>query len=636
VAVWGEAPDGVMTHLGRVGTLELHRWEGSTDALRTDLEAGRLAPPAPTQADRGPEADNALIRAARAAISSRRVDAVLVLWPEFEKALNGGGLPKLSIYFDSVREDSVEASDRVQRALGEFRRQVIERRERERGLSAGFSTGFEMAAHNVASGSRRSGQLLGMLLPFLLIALSLLGGFYPAIDVTAGEKERGTMQTLMCAPLRPAEIIVGKFVAVWLIALIAALANVISLAATTSRVLPGNFSVGLSAYLLMFVMLLPVTFLITAVFLAVAVFAKDFKDGQNFLTPAYMVLGLPAAVTMLPGVELSAWTAFVPVVNIALLIKALLVGDATADMLFIVLLSSTTYAALAVMLAARVFEREQILLGGRESMRAVLGLERGTRALPTPALALTMFAIVLVLAFYGSLFTAPLGVVVTLLVIQLGFFLLPLLAAIGLFGFAARPTLSLRPPPVRGLIAAVLVGSTGWMVASGVLVRLLPPPESLARAMEQILMLGSDEPVPLWQLWLVIGILPAACEELFFRGFVLTGLRKLGMWPAVVTSGLLFGIAHSSIYRILPTLFLGIVFGYLVWKTGSVVCSIVAHALNNGVMVTIASSEDARRTLGLSEDSTFLPLSYALVGVVVLAVALVLVRLEARPHPGAK
>ena len=204
-------------------------------------------------------------------------------------------------------------------------------RERALGLVRGFALGLDVRATNVAQEARRSGQILGLFLPFLLVTMSLLGGFYPAIDLTAGEKERGTMQTLLCAPVSPLEIVAGKYLAVWVTSLIAALANVVSLGTTVMRILPGDaISVSPSTLLLAFAMLLPVTLFITAVFLAVAAFAKDFKDGQNFLTPVYMLLALPAGVTMLRGIELNAWTAFVPVVNIALLIKALLIARGRA------------------------------------------------------------------------------------------------------------------------------------------------------------------------------------------------------------------------------------------------------------------------------------------------------------------
>ena len=127
--------------------------------------------------------------------------------------------------------------------------------------------------------------------------MSLLGGFYAAIDLTAGEKERGTMQTLLCAPVRPTEIIVGKFLAVWLLSIAAAGQRRQPVADAGAA--PAGDDAPASApptYCLAFVLLVPVTLTTTAIFLAIAVFARDFKDGQNFLTPVYMAVALPAAV----------------------------------------------------------------------------------------------------------------------------------------------------------------------------------------------------------------------------------------------------------------------------------------------------------------------------------------------------
>jgi sodium transport system permease protein len=144
-------------------------------------------------------------------------------------------------------------------------------------------------------------------------------------------------------------------------------------------------------------MLLPITLTVAALFVAIAAFAKDFKDGQNFLTPVYMFLALPAGITMLPSVELDAWTAFVPMINIALLVKSLLAGEARGELMFLVLASSGLYAMLALLLAARVFDREQVLLGGKESARALLGLERRHGGVPSPSIAIVVFAVAIVL-----------------------------------------------------------------------------------------------------------------------------------------------------------------------------------------------------------------------------------------------
>jgi sodium transport system permease protein len=640
VAVWGAQPPGLHAALTGDARIVVEAGVLPPEAVRAGLASGALqrppladaAKPVRAEPDRGAvpvpgptEPDSPAMLAARAVVAKRRVDAVLVLWPDVVAATSGGRAGSVTIYFDSVREDSLEAQRRLADRLVSYRTDLVRQRERDRGLAEGFSLGLDVRSANLAPDERRSGQILGLFLPFLLVTMSLLGGFYPAIDLTAGEKERGTMQTLLCAPVRSIEIIAGKFAAVWVIGLIAAAANIVSLGTTMARILPGDqIHVAPSTLAVAFVMLLPLTFFMTAVFLALATFAKDFKDGQNFLTPVYMLLALPAAVTMLRGVELNVWTAFVPVVNIALLIKALLVGEAAGDLIFLTLVSSTAWAALALVLAARVFAREQVLLGGRDSVRGLLGLERQPGAEPTPAFAFTTFALGLVVVFYGSLLLQGAGTVTTLLVTEYGFFLLPTLLLLTAFGFSPVRTLSLRRPPLGGLVAAMLIGASAWAVAAGVLIRVLPPPESLVRALEQLLLVDG-KPAPLWVVWLVIGVTPALCEEVFFRGLILSGLRRLGAWPAIVLCGLLFGLAHSSIYRLLPTFFIGTLLTWLVWRTGSIWTSIVAHALNNGIAATLVYNKELAALVGAGSEP-YLGWKPTAVAALVLAAGIVLLQ----------
>ena len=634
VALWGEAPAGLARALAGAARVTLKPWEAVPAGVRQALASGSLRAPEgglrpPERGGRGEvgdgERENPVLQAARAAIGGKTVDAVVVLWGDLRRDLESDRLGTATVYFDSVRPDSVKARQRVEEALADYRRALLASREQARALPSGFSRGLEVLPSNVAPESRRSAELLGMLLPFILVVMSLLGGFYPAIDLTAGEKERGTMQTLMCAPLHPAEIIVGKFLTVWVMALIAALANVASLAATLARIVPGQqLTVAPSAYVLTFLMLVPVTFIIAAVFLAVAAFARDFKDGQNFLTPVYMTLAMPAAVTMLPGVQLSGATAFVPVLNIALLIKSLLVGEAPVELVFLTLTASAMYAMLAMLLAARVFQQEQVLLGGRQSLAQVFGIARRQGGVPSPSLVLVAYSAILVAVFYGSLLLERVSVMWTLLVTEWGFFLAPTVAIVVLMKLSVKDSLSLRRPPLRGIVAALLVGVSSWAVAGGILIRLLPPPDSLAEALEKILLLDG-RPAPLWLVWLVVAVTPAVCEELFFRGFVLSGLRRAGMVPAVLATAVLFGLAHASIYRLLPTAFLGCVFGYVVWKTGSVVCGMIAHALNNGLMATLVFEPSIAGRLGIG-GGPYLPWGLAAAGALVTLIGLALVR----------
>ena len=163
--------------------------------------------------------------------------------------------------------------------------------------------------------------------------------------------------------------------------------------------------------------------------------------------------------------------------------------------------------------------------------------------------------------------------------------------------------------------------------------RLLPPPESLTRAMERFIQLG-DQPLPLWVVWLVLGITPGICEELFFRGVVFSGLRRLGPWPAVLLSALLFGLAHASIYRLLPTFILGVLLGVLRWRSGSVVPGMAMHAINNGLIGTLAQRPELAAWFGLQGATGAMPWGPVLTGTAVMIAALGVLKLTtpAEPH----
>jgi sodium transport system permease protein len=133
-------------------------------------------------------------------------------------------------------------------------------------------------------------------------------------------------------------------------------------------------------------------------------------------------------------------------------------------------------------------------------------------------------------------------------------------------------------------------------------------------------------------VWLVIAVTPALCEELFFRGLVLTGLRRLGVWPAIVTCALLFGVAHSSVYRLIPTFFIGLLLSWLVWKTGSVWTGVLAHALNNGIAATLVYHKPLAAAFGAGTQA-YLGWKPTLAALVVLACGLLLLRLVKRPAP---
>ena len=192
---------------------------------------------------------------------------------------------------------------------------------------------------------------------------------------------------------------------------------------------------------------------------------------------------------------------------------------------------------------------------------------------------------------------------------------------VALFGFDWRRTLALRRSPAIALAAALVLGATAWLFAGGVIVRLLPPPDSLSKAMQRFIQLG-DSPMPLWVVWLVIGLTPGICEELFFRGLVFSGFRRMGAWPAILVTALLFALAHASIYRLMPSFILGVLLGILRWRSGSILPGILMHATNNGLIGTMAQREDVAAWFGMQSASGAMPWPPVLLGTAAMIAAL--------------
>lgn len=642
VAVWGTLSPEVEAALTEDKKIELIPWHNVPDELRESLEKGSIKPPDPppigepepsakrkgvTAAPKEDRPDERVILAAREVIGKRGIDAVLVPYQGFSDAVGQGGLGRVAIYYDSVWLDSDFADTRLTNALTRARERLLVAREGARGLPSGFTTGISATSRNIAPDERRVGKFLGTIMPMMLILMSLMGGFLRAADMTAGEKERGTMQTLLCAPLLPIEIITGKFLAVFVVSLLTALINVVSLALTLRRLLPGEIDVPMSVHVLTFALLVPVTFLFSALFLAVAAFARDFKDAQNLLTPLYLPVMLLSMLTSLPGMELTAATSLVPLLNVALLIKAIYLGDVSSDLVLFTLGSSTLYAALALIFAARVFEREDVLLGsGRGSLRELFAWKRQKGGIPSLDLTVFGFAAILVVTFYASILAEKTtNQTAQLLGTQFGFMLLPPIAILLVSGASIRETFALKAPRARALVGALLVGLSGGAAVSALAMRLVPVPEAFSQKLEQALMLDGQ---PLWVLLFAVALTPAICEEVLFRGFLFSGLLRAGPVVALIASSLLFGLAHGSIYRLVPTATLGLIIGFARWKTGSIVPGVIIHFINNAIGVTILYAKPAwvdRLVVGNQ-----IPLWLGAPAAVVLAAGLLLMR---QPRP---
>jgi sodium transport system permease protein len=227
-------------------------------------------------------------------------------------------------------------------------------------------TPFDIQRTNVASPQQVSGLIIGMVLPYMMIVMCLAGAIYPAVDLTAGEKERGTLETLLCSPVPRTHLVLGKVLVVLTVSLATAVLSVASNGAAVMLLKSGaaaRLPLSLDPLALAGVcaMMIPLAVFLSALAVAVGLFARSSKEANTYLQPMLLFAIIPAIIAALPGVEFNYGLAFVPVLNLSLLCKELLTGTCHWIHVLVVFGSMTIYAALAVAAAVALFKRESVL-----------------------------------------------------------------------------------------------------------------------------------------------------------------------------------------------------------------------------------------------------------------------------------
>ena len=530
--------------------------------------------------------------------------------PPEATAAQRGGTPRLTdtaplplnLTFDSTIPRSAAARARVQDALAAYADAEVERRLDTRGLTRDFINPLDLDATDAAPPRKRAGNLLGIGLPTLMILMLGLGAFYPAVDLTAGEKERGTFETLLSTPTAKREIVWGKFLCVVALSLATGLLNLGSMAVTLwfqlaqLRAAGGEgagiggldlaaLSVTPSDLGVILLVLVPLAVFISAVMMTLALLAREFKEASNYLSPFFLLIMLPALLVSVAGIELTGPVLLLPIANATLLFKNLLMSTATPLQVACVFGSTAVAAALALRVATAAFGREDLILS--EERGLPLSLNRANfkpRRLPTPGLAVGIFfAALLLFVNLGSLLQAA-ALLPGLIASQWGILLVVPVAALWFFRVDLRASLLLRAPTLSSLLGATLMALGALVLGQQIgfwQSFVIDTPEAFNAGIAPLLTHPS-----LALVLFAVAVSPAVCEEVLFRGAVFSGLRsRLRPWTAILLTGLLFGVFHLYLHRILGTALLGIALTWLAWRTRSLWPCVLFHLLNNGISV---------------------------------------------------
>jgi len=484
-------------------------------------------------------------------------------------------------------------------------------------------------------------------IPLVLVLMTMTGAVYPAIDLTAGERERGTMEILVAAPVSRMTLLAGKFVAVLAVALLTASINLISMFATLFALgLEGTVlgNVGLTMIVQVGVLMVVFAAFFSAVLLSITSVARSFKEAQAYLIPLMLMALTPGVFSLMPDLKMNGLLAVTPLVNTVLMGRDLLLGDVNVLMFAIVLISTAIYGVLALSVAARIFGSDAVLYGGGSSWTELF--RRPEQPLDVASLPVSMSCLALVFSLFIVLGSIPsrLNTTLTNQLLAAGltsvvlFVLIPVVVA-RIAAVRVHNGFALQMPAWPMWLAAVLLGASMWVFVYELEVSMLT--EDRIQFLKQLyesfeLNLGA---VPLWVKLFALALAPAACEEFFFRGFLQQSIRKrTSAGLAIASSAVLFGLFHVIVKdallfeRLLPSTLMGLVLGFVFERCRSVFPGMLLHVIHNGFLVIVSEYEAELTAQGIGvAEHQHLPTMWLAFAVVPVVVAVVLLTRNSRP-----
>ena len=547
-------------------------------------------------------------------LDERKVDLILKaprhFYTSLEQNEDNTALPHPAIQIQGRPGDdrSKIALRRLTPLLDVWKNDLKKVRLARKGLSESYLDPFalELPEENANSASMQNVMdMVVRIFPFMLVMWSLAGAMYPAVDLCAGEKERGTMETLLITPAGREEIVLGKFLTIWVFSAGTALLNLLSMGISTtlfSSYMPQQVGISVAALLWCVVLSLPQSAFFSAISLAIGAYARSSKEGQYYLMPLF-VLTMPLIfLTLAPGVELNPFYSMVPVTGVALLMQRLMTAPNLSEIPWAyflpVLAPIGLYSWLALRWAIEQFNREEVLFREAERLDVLLWFKRLLRdKAPVPTTGEAFFCLGLLLGLRW--FTLGLGrgwsLEMHTAISELAFVAMPPLFMIILLNTQPADGLYLRWPHRREAGLAVLLALLLLPVMTGLtqavalwsphLLEGLHPLIEILRALNE----GRDlTPMQLLRYFLAFALVPALCEEIAFRGFVLRGLHH-GFRPrnAVLLSSFFFALFHMNVFLFLPTFLLGVALGLMTVRSRSLLPAMLFHLLYNSILIAL-------------------------------------------------
>ena len=292
----------------------------------------------------------------------------LYIHKNFINDISSNGMGEVEVYYKSSDLMS-KAKNRIYNALDIYKNEVVSERLSEFNVDKGLLEPLDIINKDMSTKKETIGKAVGGLIPYMLVIFIFLGAMYPAIDLGAGEKERGSLETLLSSPATKFEITVGKLMVVSLAGMVSGLISVVGISAPFYFI--GNIPDQIKSTVLeiispfiivsVIILMIPIAIFFASMLLSISFYARSFKEAQSLMGPLNIIIIVPLMLTLGPGIEIDHITALIPLINVGLLTKEILAGSAKPIYFIETLSSLLFFAAIGIRFSVYWFNKENTI-----------------------------------------------------------------------------------------------------------------------------------------------------------------------------------------------------------------------------------------------------------------------------------
>ncbi|MCB5230276.1 MAG: ABC transporter permease subunit/CPBP intramembrane protease [Candidatus Cloacimonas sp.] len=504
---------------------------------------------------------------------------------------------KVTITYSAVDEKSELAYNQTTKFIRGLREQLVGKRLQAINISENVLKVIEVVDDDIATGEQTLGLILSKILPYFLIIISISGAATAAVDLVAGEKERKTLETILVSAAKRNELVFGKFLSVITISIVTVVLNLLSIFFSFRHIMSQAaldtvpISIPIGNILLIMSIMLPMIILFGSVIFSLSTYSRNMKECYSYTQPIMIVAMLLSLIAALPAFETTFGLTLIPVINVSLLTKDIMLGDLNIYHYLATLLSTCILVAIAIFISIRLFNKEGVLFRTVEE-GSIVKDKKGRFNPLNPSFAFLFFLFIVLLFYYLAISwqteNLEVGLIKTLLLLVL----LPTILVIKFGKLSLKETLSIRWTNPLNYLLVLLISVPFFVIVTHIaqLINFIYPfPESYLEMFQNMVLF---EGKGAWYTFFIVALLPGIAEEVMFRGYFIQAFKSKNIWISIVVSAVLFSLLHLDIFRFIPVALLGIWLGYLLVKTKSIFAPMLAHIAHNGLALVVSNIGD--------------------------------------------